>query len=274
VPSIADVIRALILGVVEGATEFVPVSSTGHLILAGHLIGFTGTRATLFDVFIQLGAILAVVWNFRDMLRRWVDQAIGRQAGTAGGRRLFENLGLAFLPATVIGFVAHRWVTAHLFRPEVVASTLVAGGLAILLVERLRPATSADELIKIPRLTALGIGLAQVLSLVPGVSRAAATIMAGVALGVSRPAATEFSFLLAIPIMFAATGLAGAGSISVIAPGDVLVFAAGFVSAFASGLIAIRLLLRFVAQHSFVPFAWYRIGLGLLVLLFVRSCSL
>lgn len=261
-----DVIRAAILGVVEGATEFVPVSSTGHLIIVGHLIGFTGNRAALFDIVIQLGAILAVVWNYRAVLIRWVRDAIVRQDGTFAARRLWLDLLVAFLPAALAGLVLHRWITAHLFRPDVVAFALIGGGVVILVVERIRPTPRSESVTTIGWRTALGIGLAQVLSLIPGVSRAAATIIGGVALRVARPTATEFSFLLAIPVMFAATGLATVESVSLLSGADLIGFGVGFLTAFFSALVAIRWLLHFTARHTFVGFAWYRIFLGGLLL--------
>lgn len=268
-----DLIRALVLGVVEGATEFIPVSSTGHLILVGHLIGFTGTRAALFEIVIQLGAILAVVWLYRATLVRWVHQAVVPQEGTADARRVFLSLLVAFLPAAVVGLATHRWITDHLFQPIVVAISLVLGGVAILAIERFGPVPRVDPVTNVGPRTAFGIGMAQVLSLIPGVSRAAATIMGGVALGVSRPASTEFSFLLAIPVMVAATGLAGLQSVSLLHRADVPVFAVGFVTAFATALVAIRALLRFVSHHSFVGFAWYRIALGVVFLAYVYAAG-
>lgn len=262
-----DLLQATVLGIVEGATEFLPVSSTGHLILVGNAIGFTGERAALFEVVIQLGAILAVVWNYRTMLARLVRQAVFPQDGTTKARRLFRDLLVAFIPAAIAGLTGHKWITARLFNPAVVASSLIAGGFVILVIERFRPAPRAQTITEIPLRVALGIGLAQILSLIPGTSRAATTIIGGVALGVSRPAATEFSFLLAIPVMFAATGLAGIESMSTLSRADLPVFAVGFVTAFCAALIAIRALLRFVSHHSFVGFAWYRIALGALILI-------
>lgn len=267
-----DLIRAFILGIVEGATEFVPVSSTGHLILVGHLIGFTGERAALFEIVIQLGAILAVVWQYRKALIMWTLQARrADQGGGPGARRLLVGLILAFLPAAVVGLLSHRWITAHLFSPLVVACALIAGGIAMLVIERKRPAASVHEVTTIPPRVAIGIGFAQVLSLIPGVSRSAATIMGAIALGVDRPVAAEFSFLLAIPVMFAATGLGALESASLLHQGDALIFAVGFVTAFMSALVALRLLLRFVSTHSFVGFAWYRIVLGAIMLVVLRG---
>jgi undecaprenyl-diphosphatase len=257
-----DAIRALVLGLVEGATEFIPVSSTGHLIIAGHFLGFTGEKAAVFEIVIQLGAILAVVWQYRKMLMRLVlDLPREREA-----QRLVVALLVAFLPAAIIGLLTHDWITDHLFRPMTVVMALIVGGLGILLVERLHPRTRAASMGAITLPIALGIGLAQVLSLFPGVSRSAATIMGALALGVARPAAAEFSFLLAIPVMFGASGLELWSSRHFLSLGDFPLFAIGFVTAFISALVAIRFLLRFVAGHTFSGFAWYRIAFGVLML--------
>ena len=207
-------LQAVLLGIVEGATEFIPVSSTGHLILVGRLIGFTGERAALFEIVIQLGAILAVVWTYRGTLARLAHEAATTQGWTADSRRLVRALVVAFLPAALAGFIAHRWITTLLFAPSVVALSLISGGIVMLAIERLRPAPRIEAVKDIPLSVAFGIGLAQVASLIPGVSRAATTIMGGVALGVARTAATEFSFFLAIPVMVAATGLASIESVS------------------------------------------------------------
>jgi undecaprenyl-diphosphatase len=257
-----DLLRALILGVVEGVTEFIPVSSTGHLILVGHWLGFTGDRATVFEIVIQLGAILAVVWLYRDTFVH----AATAWTREASARRLVTNLAIAFLPAAVVGFVAHRWITAHLFNPTTVAAALVAGGLAILGVERFAGPTRVATVDDLRPRTALGIGLAQVLSLVPGVSRSGATILGGLGLGLSRPAATQFSFFLAVPVMVAATGLDLVSNLSILSLSDLPVFLVGFVASFVSALVVVQAFLRFVSGHSFRAFAWYRILLGGLLL--------
>src|SRR5882724_2708338 len=193
--------KAALLGLIEGVTEFIPVSSTGHLILAGHWLGQTGEAAKTFDIFIQLGAILAIVWLYRQRLTHAVVAARSDPAS----RRFLLNLLIAFLPAAIVGFLAHDWIKLRLFTPTVVAVALMVGGVLILLIERLRPRERVADVSEVPPRTALGIGLAQVLSLIPGTSRSGATIMGGYALGLSRTAATEFSFFLSIPIMFAAT---------------------------------------------------------------------
>jgi undecaprenyl-diphosphatase len=258
-----DLLRALILGIVEGVTEFIPVSSTGHLILVGHWLGFTGDRATVFEIVIQLGAILAVVWLYRDTFVH----AATAWTRDRSARRLVTNLAIAFLPAAAVGFLAHRWITAHLFNPTTVAAALALGGIAILVVERFAGGTPRIETVDdLPPRTALGIGLAQVLALIPGVSRSGATILGGLGLGLSRPAATEFSFFLAVPVMLAATGLDLVTNLSILSTSDLPVFAVGLVASFASALIVIQAFLRFVSGHSFRGFAWYRILLGGLLL--------
>jgi undecaprenyl-diphosphatase len=225
-----DLLRALILGVVEGVTEFIPVSSTGHLILVGHWLGFVGERAEVFEIVIQLGAILAVVWLYRDtFLRAALAWPRDRSA-----RRLLTNLGIAFLPAAIVGFLAHRWITANLFNPISVALALIAGGIAILVVERFAGAPRVLTVDELPPRTALGIGLAQVLSLFPGVSRSGATIMGGLSLGLSRPAATEFSFFLAVPVMLAATGFDLVSNLSILSARDLPLFTVGLVTCLTS----------------------------------------
>lgn len=254
---------AVILGLVEGVTEFIPVSSTGHLIVAGAWLGQTDARAKTFDIFIQLGAILAIVWLYRTRLLT----ALTAAGTDPRSRRLFLNLGIAFLPAAAVGFLIHDWIKERLFNPVVVAWALVIGGVVILLVERRSPRTTVDEVGDLRPMTALGIGLAQVLSLVPGTSRSGATIIGGYALGLSRTAATEFSFFLAIPVMFAATLYDLLKSLDALVPGDAPFFAVGFLVAFVSAIVVVKGFLAFVSRHSFAAFAWYRIGFGLLLLL-------
>src|SRR5438309_1610418 len=215
------ILAAIILGLVEGATEFLPVSSTGHLILAGHALGFVGPRAAAFEIIIQLGAILAVVWLYRDLVWRVVKDGLA----AAESRRLVLALLVAFLPAALVGLLTHHWITAHLFTPPVVIAALIAGGVAILAIERWRPAPRIETVMQIGYRTALWIGIAQVFSLVPGVSRSGATIMGALLAGVGRPAAAEFSFLLAIPVMFAATGLNLWENRHLLSGSDALIFA-------------------------------------------------
>jgi undecaprenyl-diphosphatase len=259
-------VTAALLGLVEGVTEFIPVSSTGHLILASHWLGETGETAKTFDIFIQLGAILAIVWLYRARLIH----ALAAARRDEPSRRFLLNLVIAFLPAALVGFVAHDWIKERLFTPLVVALALIVGGLIILLIEWLEPAERVGEVLEVRPTTALGIGLAQVLSLVPGTSRSGATIMGGYALGLSRRAATEFSFFLSIPVMFAATLYDLFKSRGALSPADAPVFAVGFVVAFVSALVVVKGFLRYVSHHSFAAFAWYRLALGAVLLLILR----
>lgn len=259
-------LTAALLGLIEGVTEFIPVSSTGHLILASHWLGETGEAAKTFDIFIQLGAILSIVWLYRHRLTHTLVAARTEPAS----RRFLLNLLIAFLPAAIVGFLAHDWIKARLFTPTVVAAALVVGGLLILLIERLRPREQVADVEQVRPPTALGIGLAQVLSLVPGTSRSGATIMGGYALGLSRRAATEFSFFLSIPVMVAATCYDLLKSRDALTMADAPAFTVGFVVAFVSALIVVKAFLGFVSRHSFAAFAWYRIALGVVLLLLLR----
>lgn len=259
---LGDVLKAVVLGLVEGITEFIPVSSTGHLIIAGHWLGMTDERSKTFDIFIQLGAILAIVWIYRGRLLHTL-----RTAHNDGvSRRFVLNLLIAFLPAAIVGLLAHDWIKAVLFKPAVVAVALVVGGVVILLIERWNPPSRVVTVGAMTTRDALGVGLAQVLSLVPGTSRSGATIMGGYALGLSRTTATEFSFLLAIPVMLAATAYDLLKSWHFLTTADIPMFGTGFVVAFLSAVIVVRLFLAYVARHSFVAFAWYRIVFGLALL--------
>jgi undecaprenyl-diphosphatase len=255
-------VDAIILGLVEGATEFIPVSSTGHLIIAGEWLGQTDARAKTFDIFIQLGAILAIVWLYR---RRLTEAVLGARTD-ARSRRLLVNLAVAFLPAAIVGFLIHDWIKERLFNPVVVAAALVVGGIVILLVERWKRPVRLADVGDLPPRTALGIGLAQVLSLIPGTSRSGATIIGGYVLGLSRTAATEFSFFLAIPVMFAATLYDLLKSLDTLSASDAPFFAVGFLVAFLSALVVVKGFLTYVSRHSFEAFAWYRIVFGLAVL--------
>jgi undecaprenyl-diphosphatase len=256
-------LKAAVLGLVEGATEFIPVSSTGHLIVVGSWLGLLDERAKTFEIFIQLGAVLAIVWLYRARL----GGAVLAARHEPQSRRFLGNLIIAFLPAAVVGFLTHGWIKARLFNPMVVAVALVAGGLLILLIERWAPAPRISNVTEVPPRTALGIGVAQVLSLIPGTSRSGATIMGGYALGLSRLAATEFSFFLAIPVMLAATGYDLLKSWSTLVTADVPMFAVGFIVSFLSALVVVRAFLSYVSHHGFSAFAWYRIAFGIVVLL-------
>jgi undecaprenyl-diphosphatase len=252
---------ALLLGVIEGLTEFLPVSSTGHLILAVDLMGFRGHPGQVFEVVIQLGAIGAVCWEY-----------FGRFARAAAGFRhdpeqfrFLRNILVAFLPTVVIGAFAYGFIKAYLFDPWVVVAALVLGGVAILVIERNLPQPRHDAVEQMPARTALAIGLCQVVSMIPGVSRAGATIMGGLLLGLDRRSATEFSFFLAVPTMLAASALDLYKNWTALDGDNLLVIAIGFAAAFVSALIVVRWLIRFVSHHDFVPFAWYRIALGVVM---------
>jgi undecaprenyl-diphosphatase len=262
---VSDLVAAAVLGLVEGITEFIPVSSTGHLIIATEWLGLGGERWKTFDVFIQLGAILAVVWHYRAL---FLD--VLRHARRPANRRFVLNLLIAFLPAAAIGFLARDFIKERLFSTGVVALALIVGGLAILLIERWQPVTRHEAVDGLPLRTALGVGLAQVLALVPGVSRSGATILGGYALGMSRRAAAEFSFFLAIPVMVAASSYDLYKSRDALSASDVPMFAVGFVVAFASALVVIRAFIGFVSRSSFAVFAWYRIAAGVLLLVWLR----
>lgn len=253
------VLKAAVLGVVEGATEFIPVSSTGHLILVENWLGFTGAKESAFAIFIQLGAILAVVWLYR----RKLFEAVWGVLRLPRARRLWVNLVVGTLPAVAIGLPTEKWIEAHFFHPVPVAIALALGGVGILLVERRYRAPQVSEVDAIPARMALGIGLVQVLSvLFPGVSRSGATIMGGLVFGLSRTAATEFSFFLAIPAMLGASLIKMLEARELLSAADLPVFAVGFGVSFVVALVAVRQLVAFVSRHSFVGFAWYRIILG------------
>jgi undecaprenyl-diphosphatase len=265
VPQLA---AAAIQGVVEGVTEFLPVSSTGHLIVTGDWLGLTDDRSKTFDIFIQFGAILAIVWIYRE---RFVTVAKGL-ASEAASRRFVTNLLVAFLPAAIVGVLLHHWIKQHLFTPPVVALGFIVGGILILLIERWKPAVRVTDAADLPVRTALGVGLAQLLALVPGVSRSGATIMGGYTLGLSRTAATEFSFFLAVPVITAAAGFDLVKSLNVLSGADLPFFAVGSLVAFLTAFVVVKAFLRYVAHHSFSAFAWYRIAFGLLLLwLYART---
>jgi undecaprenyl-diphosphatase len=256
--------KAALMGLVEGATEFIPVSSTGHLILAGDFLGFTGEKAATFEIIIQLAAIFAIVWLYRSK----VFGTIARAPRDAGARHFLINLFVAFLPSAIVGVLIHGWIKEHLFNPVTVAWALVVGGVIILLIEGMKPPERITNSEQMPYSKALGVGLAQVLSLFPGVSRSGATIMGGRSLGLSRAAATEFSFFLAIPTMAAATAFDLFRSLDLLSAVDLPVFIVGFGVSFLSALVVVKAFLGFVARHTFVVFAWYRIAFGGLLLIY------
>lgn len=255
---------AVVLGLVEGLTEFLPVSSTGHLILASAALGFHGKRAEVFQIFIQLGAILAVVWEYR--ARLWNTAAGLRR--DPGSRRFSLAVAMAFLPAAIVGLLAHDWISEHLFRVSTVAWALIVGALAILVVESLPTRVTTHRAERVGIGQALGIGAAQCLALWPGFSRSAATILGGLAFGLDRRAATEFSFFLAIPTLSAASLYDLLKNRRALEPGDSLWLAMSFAVSFAVAWATVRWLLRFVSTHTFRGFAWYRLAVGVFLLLF------
>ena len=263
---IALLIKAAIMGVVEGLTEFLPISSTGHLILAGALLGFDDDKAKVFDIAIQTGAIFAVILVYWQKIRDTVlALPTDRQA-----QRFALNVLIAFVPAVILGLLFGKAIKAHLFTPQVVATTFILGGFLILWAERWHARTpgavriaSVDDMAP---LDALKVGLVQCLALVPGTSRSGATIIGGMLLGLSRKAATDFSFYLAIPTLIGAGAYSLYKERALLSLADVPLFAVGLVVSFLSAWLCIRWLLRYIATHSFAGFAYYRIAFGVVVL--------
>ena len=256
-------LKAAVMGVVEGLTEFLPISSTGHLILAGSLLGFTGEAAKVFDIAIQSGAILAVILVYWQRLR---ETTVGFGSDPKA-RRFVLNVLIGFLPAALLGLVFGKAIKAHLFTPVVVATTFILGAFVILWAER-RPASAVrvqtvDELAP---LDALKVGLAQCFALVPGTSRSGATIIGGMLFGLSRRAATDFSFFLAMPTLIGAGAYSLYKDRALLSASDVPLFLVGLAFSFVSAWVCVRWLLRYVSSHDFVPFAWYRIVFGIVVL--------
>jgi undecaprenyl-diphosphatase len=254
--------QALILGIVEGVTEFLPVSSTGHQIIVADLIGFKGERAMAFNIIIQLGAILAVVWEFRQKIFSVVTGLQSRPEA----RRFTVNLIIGVLPAMVLGVMFADLIHEYLFNPITVATALVIGGFIMLWAERRQHAVHAETVDEMTWVDALKVGFAQCLAMIPGTSRSGATIIGGLLFGLSRKTATEFSFFLAMPTMVAASVYSGYKYRHIFEPSDLPVFAIGFITAFIFAMIAVRGLLKFIATHSYAVFAWYRIAFGLLIL--------
>lgn len=257
------IIKALIMGVVEGLTEFLPISSTGHLIITQNLLNFQ-TKGDVFDIVIQLGAILAIVYEYRSRFAHVLTH-LGKEEAT---NRFVANLAVAFVPAAVMGLLFNKAIKAHLFNPISVAVAFVVGALFIFFIEwraKTHPpkVKSVDDM----RLRdALVVGIAQCFALIPGTSRSGSTIMGGMWWGLDRKAATEFSFFLAVPMMVAASGYDMLKHYKEFNADDFMLIAVGFVMAFASALVAVRALLKFISSHTFIPFAWYRIAFGLLIL--------
>ena len=255
-------LKALLLGVVEGLTEFLPVSSTGHLILVGDLLGFNDENGKLFEIVIQCGAILAVCWEYRARLVA----VIAGLASRREAQRFALNLAVAFTPLAVLGLAFGKAIKANLFHPVPVALAFNVGGFIILWAERRKHAIRVHSVDDMTPLDALKVGLAQTLALIPGTSRSGATIIGGMLFGLSRKAATEFSFFLAIPTLFAASGYQLYKERALLSADDLGMWSVGFVAAFASAFLCVRWLLRYISNHDFTPFAWYRIVFGLVVL--------
>ncbi len=260
----ASFLHALILGIVEGLTEFLPVSSTGHLILAGDLLGFNDERGKVFLIVIQTGAMLAVVWEYR---RRFA-AALAGLASDPAARRFWVLLAIAFMPAALLGLAFASMIKVLLFKPVPVALAFIAGAFVILWVERRGHRVPRIE--SVEQMTwrdALKVGIAQAFALIPGTSRSGATIIGGMLFGLSRRAATEFSFFLAVPTLVAAGAYDFYKHRALFSTTDLDLFALGSVTAFVSAFVVVRWLIRYVASHDFRPFAWYRIVFGAIVLL-------
>jgi undecaprenyl-diphosphatase len=261
-------IKAAILGVVEGLTEFLPISSTGHLILAGSLLNFTGEKAKVFEIAIQTGAIIAVIMLYWQ--RCW-----GTVTGLAHdprSRKFAVNVIIGVLPAIALGLMLGSFIKSHLFTPQVVATTFILGGFVILWVERNRHGSDegvarVNHLDDLTWQDALKIGLIQCLAMVPGTSRSGATIIGGMIVGLSRKTAAEYSFFLAIPTLIGAGAYSLYKERALLSVADVPMFAVGFFFAFVSAWLCIKWLIKYVSSHTFVPFAWYRIVFGIVVLI-------
>ena len=255
-------LKALVLGIVEGLTEFLPVSSTGHLILAGDLLGFNDEKGKIFEIVIQTGAMLAIAWEYRAKFITVISK-LGRDSGA---QRFVANLAVAFVPAAILGLVFGKYIKAALFKPVPVAVAFIAGAFVILWAER-RKYTITVQSVDDMRLTdAVKVGLAQAFALIPGTSRSGATIIGGMLFGLSRRAATEFSFFLAMPTLIAAGAYDFWKNRALFESHDIGMFAVGLVASFVCAFLCVRWLLRYIASHDFTAFAWYRIAFGIIVL--------
>ena len=259
-------VKIIIMGIVEGLTEFLPISSTGHLILAGSLLNFTGEKVKVFEIVIQAGAMLAVCWEYRERIAH-VARNFYRDDGA---RRFVINLIVAFLPAVVLGLLFGKIIKAHLFKPVPVALAFIAGAIVILWVERrqrLQPeGPRVDSVDDMSLMDAFKVGCAQCFALIPGTSRSGASIIGAMMFGLSRKAATEFSFFLAIPTLFGATIYSLYKERNLLSLADLPMFGLGALAAFVSAFLCVRWLLRYISTHDFTVFAWYRIVFGIVVL--------
>ncbi|PKO92313.1 MAG: undecaprenyl-diphosphatase [Betaproteobacteria bacterium HGW-Betaproteobacteria-10] len=256
-------LKALILGIVEGLTEFLPISSTGHLIIVGSLLNYTDEQSKVFKIVIQLGAILAVCWDFRER----IGKVLAGLSRDPVQQKFASLLLVGFMPAAVLGLLFHSAIKHYLFNPITVAFALIVGGLLILYIERRAYHPRIQSVDAMGWREALKVGFAQSMAMFPGVSRSGATIMGGLIFGLSRKAATEFSFFLAIPTMFAATAYDVFKNRDLLHMADLPVFAVGFVASFIAAMLTVKALLRYISSHDFTIFAWYRIIFGVIVLL-------
>jgi undecaprenyl-diphosphatase len=257
-------VKAAVMGIVEGLTEFLPVSSTGHLILTGSLLGFTDAKSKVFDIAIQTGAIVAVIIVYWQRVR----ETIVGLGSDVRARRFALNVAIGFFPAVILGLLFGKAIKEHLFTPIVVASTFIIGGFIILWAERrTQVATRVDSVDDMTPLDALKVGLVQCLAMIPGTSRSGATIIGGMLLGLSRKAATDFSFFLAIPTLIGAGLYSLYKERALLSTADIPLFAVGLLFSFVAAWLCVRWLLRYISSHTFVPFAWYRIAFGIVVLI-------
>jgi len=256
------ILKTLLMGIVEGLTEFLPISSTGHLILLGGLLGLNAEKWKVFEIFIQSGAMLAVIWEYR---RRfwWIGTT---SLADPAARRFIVNLAVAFLPAAILGLTVSKLIKAHLFAAVPVALAFVLGALVILWVERRKRRPRIENVDDMTIFDALKVGIAQCVALIPGASRSGATIIGGMLFGLSRRAATEFSFYLAVPTLLAAGAYDLYKNRALLSAHDLPMFGVGTVAAFISAFLCVRWLIRYVSTHDFTVFAWYRIAFGLVVL--------
>ncbi len=255
-------LKALILGVVEGLTEFLPVSSTGHLIIVGQLLDFNDEKGKIFEIVIQTGAMLAIIWEYRAKFA----SVIAGLGGDRQAQQFVANLVIAFLPAAMLGLVFGSAIKAALFKPVPVAIAFIAGGLVILWAERRDHQISVQSVDDMRWTDALKVGCAQAFALIPGTSRSGATIIGGLLFGLSRRAATEFSFFLAVPTLIAAGAYDFYKNRALFDANDSGMFAVGMAASFVSAFLCVRWLLRYIASHDFTVFAWYRIAFGIVVL--------
>ena len=255
--------KAAVMGIVEGLTEFLPVSSTGHLILAGSLLGgFDNDKGKVFDIAIQTGAIFAVMIVYRQRLA----ETMAGLGNDQKAQRFAINVGVAFIPAVILGLLFGKVIQDHLFTPIVVATTFILGAFVILWAERRKSVPRIDSVDAMRPIDALGVGLCQCLALIPGTSRSGATIIGGMLLGLSRKAATEFSFFLSMPTLIGAGAYSLWKERALLSAADIPLFTVGLVFSFIAALICVRWLLRYISTHTFTPFAWYRIAFGIVVL--------